>query len=81
MGPTTIGDGSVAVFAGPCAVETPEQMMATAAVVAGHGAAGLRGGVFKPRTSPHSFQGLQWDDLDLLVEAEGVTDSFLLSQR
>jgi 3-deoxy-7-phosphoheptulonate synthase len=73
LGPTTIGDGSVAVLAGPCAVETPEQMMATAAVVAEHGAAGLRGGVFKPRTSPHSFQGLQWDGLDLLVEARERT--------
>jgi 3-deoxy-7-phosphoheptulonate synthase len=73
LGPTTIGDGSVAVLAGPCAVETPEQMMATAAVVAKHGAVGLRGGVFKPRTSPHSFQGLQWDGLDLLVEARERT--------
>ncbi len=62
LGPTTIGDGSVAVIAGPCAVESPEQTLATAAVVTDHGAVGLRGGVFfKPRTSPHSFQGLQWD--------------------
>ncbi len=73
LGSTTIGDGSIAVIAGPCAVETPEQMMATAAVVAAHGAVGLRGGVFKPRTSPHSFQGLQWDGLDLLVEARERT--------
>ncbi|WP_028931867.1 3-deoxy-7-phosphoheptulonate synthase [Pseudonocardia asaccharolytica] len=73
MGPTTIGDGSVAVIAGPCAVETPEQVMATAAVVAEHGAVGLRGGVFKPRTSPHSFQGLQWNGLELLVEARART--------
>ncbi|MDT5297721.1 MAG: 3-deoxy-7-phosphoheptulonate synthase, partial [Mycobacterium sp.] len=54
FGPTTIGDGSVAVIAGPCAVESPETTLATAAVVAEHGAVGLRGGVFKPRTSPHS---------------------------
>jgi 3-deoxy-7-phosphoheptulonate synthase len=73
LGPTTIGDGSVAVIAGPCAVESPEQTMATAAVVAEHGAVGLRGGVFKPRTSPHSFQGLQWDGLDLLAEARERT--------
>lgn len=73
LGPITIGDGSVAVIAGPCAVETPEQVMATAAVVAEHGAAGLRGGVFKPRTSPHSFQGLRWEGLDLLVEARERT--------
>lgn len=73
LGSTTIGDGSVTVIAGPCAVETPVQMMATAAVVAEHGAVGLRGGVFKPRTSPHSFQGLKWNGLDLLVEARERT--------
>ena len=73
LGPARIGDGSIAVIAGPCAVETPEQMMATAAVVAEHGAVGLRGGVFKPRTSPHSFQGLKWNGLDLLVEARERT--------
>ena len=73
FGPTTIGDGSVAVIAGPCAVESPDQTLATAAVVAEHGAVGLRGGVFKPRTSPHSFQGLQWDGLELLAEARERT--------
>jgi len=73
FGPTTIGDGSVAVIAGPCAVESPEQTLTTAAVVAEHGAVGLRGGVFKPRTSPHSFQGLQWDGLELLAEARART--------
>ena len=73
IGPTTIGDGSIAVIAGPCAVETPEQMLATAAAVAGHGAAGLRGGAFKPRTWPYSFQGLKWTGLDLLVQARERT--------
>jgi 3-deoxy-7-phosphoheptulonate synthase len=73
FGPTTIGDGSVAVIAGPCAVESQDQTLATAAVVAELGAVGLRGGVFKPRTSPHSFQGLQWDGLDLLAEARERT--------
>ena len=73
FGSTTIGDGSVAVIAGPCAVESPDQTLATAAAVAEHGAVGLRGGVFKPRTSPHSFQGLQWDGLDLLAEARDRT--------
>jgi 3-deoxy-7-phosphoheptulonate synthase len=61
------------VIAGPCAVETPEQMMATAAAVAEHGAVGLRGGVFKPRTWPYSFQGLKWNGLDLLVQARERT--------
>ncbi len=73
LGPTTIGDGSVAVIAGPCAIETREQTLATTAIVAEHGAVGLRGGVFKPRTSPHSFQGLHWNGLDLLVEAREQT--------
>lgn len=73
LGPSRIGDGSVAVIAGPCAVETLEQMLATAVVAAEHGAAGLRGGLFKPRTSPHSFQGVQWDGLDLLVDARERT--------
>jgi 3-deoxy-7-phosphoheptulonate synthase len=73
LGPTRIGDGSVAVIAGPCAVETREQMLATAVLIAEHGAVGLRGGAFKPRTSPHSFRGLQWDGLDLLVEARERT--------
>ena len=73
LGPTIIGDGSVAVIAGPCAVESSAQTMATAAAVTDHGAVGLRGGVFKPRTSPHSFQGLQWDGLDLLAEARERT--------
>ena len=73
LGPISIGDGSVAVIAGPCAVESSAQTMATAAMVSDHGAVGLRGGVFKPRTSPHSFQGLQWDGLDLLAEARERT--------
>jgi 3-deoxy-7-phosphoheptulonate synthase len=73
LGPTTIGDGSVAVIAGPCAVETADQMTATAVAVAEHGAVGLRGGAFKPRTWPYSFQGLKWDGLDLLVRARERT--------
>jgi 3-deoxy-7-phosphoheptulonate synthase len=73
LGPTRIGDGSVAVIAGPCAVEASEHVLGTAAVVAEHGAVGLRGGVFKPRTSPHSFQGVKWTGLELLVEARERT--------
>jgi 3-deoxy-7-phosphoheptulonate synthase len=73
IGPVTIGDGSVAVFAGPCAVENREQMTATATAVARHGAVGLRGGAFKPRTSPYSFHGLRWAGLDLLDEARSLT--------
>jgi 3-deoxy-7-phosphoheptulonate synthase len=73
LGPATIGDGSVAVIAGPCAVEDPEQMTATAELVAAHGAVALRGGVFKPRTSPHAFQGLGFSGLELLIEARKRT--------
>lgn len=69
VGPAVVGDGSIAVFAGPCAVENRDQMLATATSVAQYGAVGLRGGAFKPRTSPYSFQGLKWEGLDLLAEA------------
>ncbi|MFN2496581.1 MAG: 3-deoxy-7-phosphoheptulonate synthase, partial [Pseudonocardiaceae bacterium] len=73
IGPALVGDGSIAVFAGPCAVENREQMLATATSVAQHGAVGLRGGAFKPRTSPYSFQGLKWAGLELLAEARAHT--------
>jgi len=62
------GDGFV-VMAGPCSVESSEQINATARFVRDAGAHVLRGGVFKPRTSPYAFQGLGWDGLDLLTDA------------
>jgi chorismate mutase/prephenate dehydratase len=62
------GDGFV-VMAGPCSVESEEQIAKTAKFVKEHGAHILRGGVFKPRTSPYSFQGLGLDGLNLLREA------------
>jgi chorismate mutase/prephenate dehydratase len=62
------GDGFV-VMAGPCSVESAEQINATARFVRDRGAHVLRGGVFKPRTSPYAFQGLGWPGLELLVEA------------
>jgi chorismate mutase / prephenate dehydratase len=62
------GDGFV-VMAGPCSVESEDQINETARLVRDHGAHVLRGGVFKPRTSPYSFQGLGWHGLDLLVKA------------
>lgn len=65
----TIGGDEVVVAAGPCAVETEEQMEASAAHVAAQGATFLRGGAFKPRTSPYSFQGLGESGLRLLREA------------
>ncbi len=57
IGPFAVGGGKRAVIAGPCAVESPEQVMRLAKEVARAGATALRGGVFKPRTSPYAFQG------------------------
>ena len=62
-----------ALIAGPCAVESRDQMLNTAIAVADAGATMLRGGAFKPRTSPHSFQGLGRDGLALLAEAADAT--------
>jgi 3-deoxy-7-phosphoheptulonate synthase len=80
IGPARIGDGSIAVFAGPCAVENREQMLGTAVAAAGAGAVGLRGGAFKPRTSPYSFQGLKWAGLDLLAKARSATGLPILTE-
>lgn len=69
VGGVKIGDGNFLVIAGPCSVESRDQIMACAKHARNHGARILRGGVFKPRTSPYSFQGLGYEGLDLLVEA------------
>jgi 3-deoxy-7-phosphoheptulonate synthase len=65
----TFGGEVVAICAGPCSVESREQMEATAKAVAAQGANVLRGGAFKPRTSPYSFQGLGGEGLKLLRQA------------
>ena len=67
------GGKQITVMAGPCSVETREQIIGVAEDVKQMGAAILRGGAFKPRTSPYSFQGLQEIGLDLLKEAKAVT--------
>lgn len=69
-----IGGGVFAPIAGPCAVETRDQLMRTAEVVKGAGATVLRGDAFKPRTSPYSFQGLGEEGLKLLAEARDEFD-------
>jgi len=69
VGDLLIGGDGFAVMAGPCSVESAEQITTTARFVAEQGAHILRGGVFKPRTSPYAFQGLGWEGLDLLVAA------------
>jgi 3-deoxy-7-phosphoheptulonate synthase len=66
---TSIGDGSLTVMAGPCSVESRDQLMDTVDFVAAHGATIIRGGAFKPRSSPYSFQGLGVEGLRYLAEA------------
>ena len=68
-----VGGGNFAVMAGPCSVESEEQIISIAKDVSASGAALLRGGAFKPRTSPYSFQGLGVDGLKLLLEAKAET--------
>ena len=68
-----VGDGRVGVIAGPCSVEDEEQIVSTAKAVKAAGATALRGGAFKPRTSPYSFQGLKEDGLRLLALARAET--------
>jgi len=69
VGNTKIGGGSLTLMAGPCSVESEEQMIEVARAVKASGATVLRGGAFKPRTSPYSFQGMGTDGLRLLKTA------------
>ena len=69
----TIGDGSLHIMAGPCSVENEQQIVAVAKSVQQSGATLLRGGAFKPRTSPYAFQGLKSEGLDLLKTARKET--------
>ncbi|MBS3733312.1 MAG: 3-deoxy-7-phosphoheptulonate synthase [Phycisphaerae bacterium] len=68
-----IGGRKVGIIAGPCAVESREQLLRAADAVKAAGAVGLRGGAYKPRTSPYSFQGLGVEGLQLLAEARERT--------
>ena len=68
-----IGGGKLNVIAGPCSVESEEQLITTAKAVKKAGATMLRGGAFKPRTSPYSFQGLGAEGIKLLIEAKQET--------
>ena len=74
------GAGNLVVLAGPCAVEDAEQYLATAAAVARAGASVLRGGVFKPRTSPYSFQGLGLEALPILAQARALTGLAIVTE-
>jgi 3-deoxy-7-phosphoheptulonate synthase len=68
-----VGGGDMPVIAGPCSVESVEQMVSVAKSVKEAGATMLRGGAFKPRTSPYAFQGLGKKGLDILLEAKKET--------
>jgi 3-deoxy-7-phosphoheptulonate synthase len=68
-----VGGGNFALMAGPCTVESREQLLETARVVSDGGASFLRGGAYKPRTSPYAFQGLGQEGLRLLAEAKKET--------
>ncbi|HKX84703.1 MAG TPA: 3-deoxy-7-phosphoheptulonate synthase [Pyrinomonadaceae bacterium] len=76
VGNATIGGGELAIIAGPCAVETVDQVFKTAEAVASSGAKFFRGGAFKPRTSPYAFQGKGEDGLKILAD---VRDQFGLN--
>ena len=68
-----IGGGNFCMIAGPCSVETHDQIIEIAKSVKKSGASLLRGGAFKPRTSPYDFQGLKADGIELLLEAKKIT--------
>jgi len=76
----TIGGDEIAVIAGPDSAETKEQTIETAVAAKDAGSNGLRGGAFKPRTSPYSFQGLGEDGLKMLKEASEITSLPLFSE-
>ena len=73
VGNTSVGGDIFAIMAGPCSVESEEQVMAVARAVKAAGATMLRGGAFKPRTSPYDFQGLKADGIEFLLHAKKET--------
>lgn len=80
LGSVKIGGGNFCMIAGPCSVETEEQIIDIAKRVKASGANVLRGGAFKPRTSPYDFQGLKADGLKLLSEAKRETGLPIVSE-
>ena len=75
-----VGGDEIVMMAGPCSAESPEQIELVAALVAKHGAKVLRGGAFKPRTSPYSFQGLGLKGLEMLRKAADAHGLLLVSE-
>jgi 3-deoxy-7-phosphoheptulonate synthase len=80
VGNTQVGGGTLTLMAGPCSVETPEQIVSVAKSVAASGATMLRGGAFKPRTSPYAFQGLGAGGIKLLELAKQETGLPIVSE-
>ncbi|NLI11908.1 3-deoxy-7-phosphoheptulonate synthase [Pelotomaculum propionicicum] len=80
VGNLEIGGETVHVMAGPCAVESREQLLSAARIVKEAGATILRGGAYKPRTSPYSFQGLEEEGLELLAEARAATGLLIVTE-
>ena len=80
VGGVKIGGGNFAVMAGPCSVESEEQIVETAKAVKAAGATLLRGGAFKPRTSPYDFQGLHEEGIRLLIKAREATGLPIVSE-
>ena len=79
-GPATIGGSRLSVVAGPCSVESREQITYVANAVKASGATVLRGGAFKPRTSPYAFQGLKYEGLELLKAAREASGLPIVSE-
>ncbi|TCK92857.1 3-deoxy-D-arabinoheptulosonate-7-phosphate synthase [Natranaerovirga hydrolytica] len=73
VGNTTIGGTDLSIMSGPCAIESEEQLLATAHAIKKAGATILRGGAYKPRTSPYSFQGLEVEGLQFMAKAREET--------
>jgi 3-deoxy-7-phosphoheptulonate synthase len=80
IGGVTIGGGEPVIMAGPCAVETEEQALTIARLVKQHGAKVYRGGAFKPRTSPYSFQGLGEEGLRILQKVRRETGLLIVTE-
>lgn len=80
VGKAKLGGGHFAAIAGPCSVESTEQICGIAKAVKEAGATMLRGGAFKPRTSPYSFQGLRSKGIELLLQAKQITGMAIVSE-
>lgn len=80
VGNGVIGGGTFGVIAGPCSVESPEQIIGVAKRMKAAGAKFLRGGAFKPRTSPYAFRGLKAEGIELLLEAKKETGLPIVSE-